>query len=1111
MKPLYGRLAALLLLAAGVADLPAQEAPAPDREATILRLPPAKRKPVIDGVMSEGEWINTSHQFGAISEANGGISRRWVDFWFGYDDDNIYFAQRSVLPPKTMEFSDRNEAAIQLRFPGSPVRTVSFNPKGAGKLPEGTKVVGKQEGKFWISEAAIPLKSLGVKAIPYGQKCGLQMTRKFVDQDEIASWHRSTERHPDGIWVPEKDIPGVSFRTLWTHLARPGISHRPTWVIDNRTARPRKVLCRSEVTCKTAPPHRETATLEVAPRHSEAWVTSGIWETTTPRELWAEMVDAETGKVYFRRSFRFHVGGSLKWVDPDPPYRLQIGVFPSYKRLRFLLTSGNRTKLKKLRDQQFTLRGEDGKEITRFTPKLRADGWFYDGHLPDLPEGTYHIVAEFKDPKGKAEKLSDHFAVKHFEWENLGLGKDRIVIPPFKPLQAKDGEIKALLTGFKEAPNGFWEAIYAQDENILAKPVEFVIDGKPFETVAVREIETSPDLVIRETDLRYKELKLTVRREYEQDGFCKITLKFDPEKPFRITTLDLNIPLKKSVARYFTVFDNRARFSTNRKLPDQPGTVLKSSDGGKSFQFPYLKGFYPYFWLGGFRKGLSFCCEAPHCWGRKPGTASQEITVDEDAVRLRLHLAAIPRVYKKGESIVTAFQPTPVKPRPARGAEYLHARPFGIADLLTDEEVAKQLPPPGARYYYVAPRWYLFARYRDGVCSVPNDDWSFVRMAREGKWKSNDEVKNFLQQYFKRNDLNPNAFSSKNPNSWMANCPMEKYMLAFAQGARNNTFVIPYGNPRELMTEWPEFEVYGDEWRKSPWRERRNSSYAAEPSPTYSDFLLYNIRARLREGVIDGYYYDMITAYQLDNPFVSEAQELANGTIRAAWGIFALRELVKRTAIMMYQEKKDFCGYAPLMLHMTGAPFVPVLSFAGMQLDWEMNFSNMVYQKRFPTEYAITHSTGEQAGVFATGLLNFRGVPDEDLERVMRSAVATSFVYHVDPSFKQSAPKWYRPMLDKIYEFGYGKLDTTVIPAFAPENPVTVTPDRVKATVAKRADGALLLRIGNLGEAAEAEFDLHGLAKGEATDLMTGKKLGSGGRFKLSIADHDFALVEVLP
>lgn len=44
-----------------------------------------------------------------------------------------------------------------------------------------------------------------------------------------------------------------------------------------------------------------------------------------------------------------------------------------------------------------------------------------------------------------------------------------------------------------------------------------------------------------------------------------------------------------------------------------------------------------------------------------------------------------------------------------------------------------------------------------------------------------------------------------------------------------------------------------------------------------------------------------------------------------------------------------------------------------------------------------------------------------------------------------------------------------------------------------------------------AEFDLQGLAKGEATDLMTGKKLGSGGRFKLSIADYDFALVAVRP
>ena len=52
--------------------LPAAETPqAGSPRTTLLRLPPAVQKPVIDGVMKPGEWDNTSWQFGGISKVCG--------------------------------------------------------------------------------------------------------------------------------------------------------------------------------------------------------------------------------------------------------------------------------------------------------------------------------------------------------------------------------------------------------------------------------------------------------------------------------------------------------------------------------------------------------------------------------------------------------------------------------------------------------------------------------------------------------------------------------------------------------------------------------------------------------------------------------------------------------------------------------------------------------------------------------------------------------------------------------------------------------------------------------------------------------------------------------
>ncbi|MEI6168250.1 MAG: hypothetical protein WCS52_13785 [bacterium] len=64
---------------------------------TILSAPPMKNPPVIDGTLGGNEWAE------AVKLSGCGWLEvqdpRQFELWMGYDDNNLYFAGRSELPP----------------------------------------------------------------------------------------------------------------------------------------------------------------------------------------------------------------------------------------------------------------------------------------------------------------------------------------------------------------------------------------------------------------------------------------------------------------------------------------------------------------------------------------------------------------------------------------------------------------------------------------------------------------------------------------------------------------------------------------------------------------------------------------------------------------------------------------------------------------------------------------------------------------------------------------------------------------------------------------------------------------------------------------------------
>ena len=235
------------------------------------------------------------------------------------------------------------------------------------------------------------------------------------------------------------------------------------------------------------------------------------------------------------------------------------------------------------------------------------------------------------------------------------------------------------------------------------------------------------------------------------------------------------------------------------------------------------------------------------------------------------------------------------------------------------------------------------------------------------------------------------------------------------------------------------------------------------------------------------------------------------GKILPFYPFFAMRELLKRTAVMLTEEGHLLAGYPMLETHISDTNMVPLGSFNATTLDWEFNYGSELYPKRFSQAYIQTNTISSQIGALGRNILQFATAD----EKVERSALAVlfannlmSFYLHVPANLKLD-PFFYKAR-DTVFEFGYDREDTVVYPGWDDDNPVKVSPKDVKATVVKRADGEILLMVGNIGDAANATLSMGVFASGAIIDAMTDEKLGEGNSIAFPIGKQDFRLFKVV-
>ncbi|MFA6815477.1 MAG: glycoside hydrolase domain-containing protein [Lentisphaeria bacterium] len=1107
--------------------------------ATLLRLGPMKQAPKIDGRIGKDEWVQASTTFGGISDQSGLMTSRKNNFRFGYDDKYLYFAITSELPlsPQKLTAKDTVEFIILPPKSSKPC-IVQFDSTGKGTIASGVKIannfapdlVTSNQGECWTAEVAIPLSALDIKMVKDGETWGIQMIRHWSSDLENGFWHKPSMDGKLGTFIPDATAPAVSFDGFGHHEYESTGNYVWSYRVENTTPSPVKLVSGCYMVGITGAPTLDIKNPDLigkATKHPIGRKSTLAPGKTgefnlylmaqfpgKPRLLFSQVRDAQTQTNYYTRTMFWDVGQAKRtagWIDRlGLPY-LCAGFYPSYgNKLRVAAVFSLRIPCNSAVITVTDTKGKIWKTLKYTNSEKILNDIEDETMLPNLPLGEYIVTLDATAKNGKHYTHKRTFAIRKFPWQNLNIGKERIIIPPFKPLiiDKSKKEVRALLTGYKLG-GALWDAVYAEGKNILAAPIEFFLNGQKFSTGTVKLISAEPDRVVYESNVSQSNVQLQLKHEYDYDGFCKVTLRVVPQGKTIVKSFQLHIPLRDEYVRFYDPLNKsgaRAKSAPSLAVPKGTGVLALPAVCTRKGRLEN------YFWFGGQYKGMCWMIDNDRHFSLSPLLDAQRLSRNKNTVTYTIDIVNKATTWEKPFEIVMGFEPTPVKPQPAGYRK--------IGEFMYD------YPPPkncdfagmGAGYNMVNDLLYPLG-------TIPNGDMSYYKflMASRNNIPTPKERLAFVNDYFARNA----DWIKKNMP--FVDLSVLRQMLRDKRKYGQKYFLL-YHNPALYSHCWPEAEMYKAEWL--PWDypvDDAANEYIATHTKEYIDKMLYEMREQARMGY-DGMNFD---CFPLGGGFNTEIGagyrvkpgkvpliynknmlSIAPPGIRSGKSLFTWRELTKRTATMLYMENKLVYGRPWVELHASHAQCVPITAFCSTTITWERGSGGGEYQSRFPESYILADIVGTQSGIIPRTIVSTKGaVKGISKADEVKSLIATSFGFalmnHSDQGV-EGRHQEYASARDLVFSFGYGDPEVEIFPFWGKKKqPVSCNAKDIRMTVVVRPDGKGLLMIGNLGNKVKATFDLSGLGYKNCItkNAETDKKLSDRQKVTIEIPYHGYALI----
>ena len=1103
---------------------------------TMMRLAPVKKAPVIDGVNSYNEWKYANAFFGGTSPYTKMMTYRLSNFKIACDEKGFYFSVVSETPRAPQQLSELDMVEIQLLAPGAkkPV-IIKFDSTGKGVYPQGTVIANgfakdtldSLQGTCWISEVFVPAAALNVKNIADAQKWGLQMIRHWDSEKEIGYLHLPSPNARMASVIIDKTAPAVSFDGFGHENFRSAHHYRFGYRVENQTGKAMRTLSKSyfiglegAATLDINNPDfvgkakkqsiRSNRTLVEPGKKLEYNLYTMSQMPGKTRVLFSNITSYDGKKTYFKHMLVWDLRKALMTASYKDrkglPY-LNAGFYPSFgNKLRVSATFN-----KKLPCVQAEIIVKDaaGKVLKKFD---RGNGtaaiadFVEETALPGLPLGKYSVVL---NAIGKDKKTYTHtrtFEVAKFPWQNLNIGKERVIVPPFKPLKhdAAKKEVHALMTGYKMG-TGLWSNIVAENENIMAGPVQLLVKGEPLTTKSIKLVSAEKDRVVYDLVLMYKNLiTFNVRQEYDYDGFCKATIRMQSRNKMILDSLALEIPMLDKYAKYYNVLTksgSRSKEAPSLSIPAGEGVLELKANGTRPGQN------LPYFWFGENYKGFCFMMDCDKGFIVDRNKHHYRLARSNGKVTFTLDIINKKALLDKPVEFVIGFQPTPVKPQNEK------FRRIGEKMYNYDE-------PAGCDFAPMAARANLVSTLYHAIGQLPGNDRSYYKFLfdHRGKAPSEKERLDFATSYVERN------------REWM-----EKNMPLVAPEILHRAvrdwrmygpkYFLLYHDPALYSSRWPEAEMYKAEWCPAPYGvDDAQNEYYSNICDSYLDKLLYEMRNEVRLG-FDGMNFDCFPLGGGFNDVAGKAYRVRDGVapflhndnilrvapqgLRPAGNLFQWRELCKRTAHMLYTEKRLTYGVPWVDLHATHGQAVPITAFCATTITHERSSGGGEYFDRFPDSFAQADTAGTQSGIIPKTIVSTRG---KNPEAELRTLIAFCYAYGFMNIFDQGVfvkSDAYRLSRDYPFTFGYGAPENQTLPFYGKKpQPVKCSNPAIRTTQVIRPDGKALIMIGNLGEDTVAEFDISGLkyAKYTVYDVFNKKELPKAA---VKVGKRSYAMLEI--
>jgi hypothetical protein len=1106
--------------------------------------------PQIDGTIEEQEWQSAVRNVGLVSHATGNMAAREAVFWVGCDGQKLYVAVKSEPPPdgqiltRAVPDDTRDQLAaflddsIELVIDPKRSRTSGDrtyyhiitnargalydwavdpddrqNPKNLAWRLRDWQLAQRVNDGWWEVEIAIPLARLGATPDDLKGAWGLHVARNWRRPAEQSQWAGGRTDYDDPTAMPvirwDASAPVVRVMSLHQNWSQARIEV----AVFNPHAQPITVDAFLADAWHRDPPREQRERLTVPPQQEKTVVLEsrdggreGLHQTTI-------RVTAPDGiATFYERQFTWSLHrDENRWLigeEQKQAVDLAFKFYPSYDKIRFRANIDALSLRDRVTGAEARILQADEQGQPQGTPLWRHavtfEKYVAEGihSVPDLPAGRYVFALQLQGGEGvPGEPVVQPFVRSVFPWEGNSLGVSVEVMPPFTPLQVQDKTVSAVLRQHVHGTSGLWDAVTSDGQSLLAGPMQWEVAadavGQAFQPGNLwRATAQKPTQVAGEATWSAGPVKAHVATQYDYDGMMLATLTLEPTAT-PVDRVSLAIPLRDSRARYMHSIGDGLRHNFAGFTPAGQGRIWDSSRASK---LEIIGTFFPYLWLGDGERGLCWFADTDRDWVLDETTPTIDLTRQADTLWMRVHFITRPTVLRRQHRIVFGLQATPTKPMPDGWRRWMALKT--IAD-------ARPVRWVGATYYWggtsfdVYPYKYRFDFYdklREARETGTADrrfvaDWMSM-VERELAAKGTDQYKFF--------EAHVNAgFHSASSSSW-----------------RDGVRLFGYTNPRGIGFQVPEFETFQDEWLRYGWFNRNwgrgeGVGYDVSPSRSFQDYALWYYREMLR--CFDGVYWDNLFLSANFDPVVGDAWADEQGRVHPTMGLMHLRELAKRTAVMLWQESKNLpdARRPPITLsHMTNTMIVPVHGFVNCTMDWEWKYGYEDFQDRFSADSTVAESIGRQVGAWPTILAG--GHPDPKDPRVdfmYRTRLGVALVHEIQVFDYQ--PRLDAEIYQKLFQFGYGTEGCRVYNYWQDNHPVKA--DGIDArTLAMTIRGAAIVVVTDYGNGGAGRVSLDWQRLGlrpesEATDLETAQPIQrvAPGVFHVELRKHDFCILHI--